>query len=94
MDAGRREALKAGGGASLLTLLVAAGWVTPAQAQADAWNKAAFEAKTLDEALKAFGGGASAQSKDIAFVATPDFRNNRSGHERRRRHRPAFRHRR
>ena len=76
MDARRREALKAGGGVSVLTLLVAAGWVAPALAQADAWNKGAFEAKSLDETLKAFGGGASAQSKDIAFVATPDLAEN------------------
>jgi sulfur-oxidizing protein SoxY len=62
---------------SLLALLAAAGWLKPGEALAqDAWNKAAFEAKTLDEALKAFGGGASAQSKDIAFVSTPDIAEN------------------
>ena len=30
----------------------------------------------MDETMKAFGGGAPAQSKDIAFVATPDIAEN------------------
>ena len=70
----RREVLKTGG--ALLTLLAAAGWLKPGDAQAQAWNKAAFEAKTLDETLKALGGGPPAQSKDIAFVSTPDIAEN------------------
>ena len=41
-----------------------------------AFNKAAFEAKNLDETVKALGGGAPAQSKDIAFVQTPDIAEN------------------
>ncbi len=45
MDARRRKVLKTGGGASLLTLLAAAGWLQPGDAlAADAWNKAGFEA--------------------------------------------------
>ena len=77
MDAGRRKVLKTGGGASLLTLLAAAGWLKPGEAlAADAWNKAAFEAKTLDEAYKAISGAAPAQSKDIVFFATPDIAEN------------------
>ena len=35
----RREALKAGGGVTLLTLVAAAGWLTPQAARAQAWNK-------------------------------------------------------
>ena len=77
MDAGRRDALKAGGGATLLTLLAAAGWLAPGDALAQgAWNQAAFETKTLDETVKALGGSAPAQSKDIAFVSTPDIAEN------------------
>lgn len=78
MNAGRRDVLKAGSGVSLLTLLAAAGWLKPgdAQAQAQAWNKAAFEAKTMEETMKAYGGGAPAQSKDIAFFSTPDIAEN------------------
>jgi len=75
MDTTRRDVLKTGSGASLLALLAAAGWL-PGEAAAQAWNKAAFEAKTLDEALKAVGGAAPAQSKDIAFVSTPDIAEN------------------
>jgi sulfur-oxidizing protein SoxY len=77
MNGQRRNLLKTGGGATLLTLLAAAGWLRSADAQAaDDWNKAAFEAKTMDETVKAFGGGAPAQSKDIVFVSTPDIAEN------------------
>ena len=72
----RRKVLKAGGGVALYALLVAAGWLKPGDAAAQSWNKSAFEAKTLDEALKVFGGGSSAQSKDIVFVSTPDIAEN------------------
>ena len=72
----RREVLKTGGGAALLAALAAAGWLKPGEAAAQAWNKAAFEAKTMDEALKALGGAPPAQSKDIAFVSTPDIAEN------------------
>jgi len=59
-----------------MTLLAAAGWLAPETAAAQAWNKNAFEAKTMDETMKAFGGGAPAQSKDIVFVSTPDIAEN------------------
>jgi sulfur-oxidizing protein SoxY len=72
----RRKVLKSGGALTLYTLLVAAGWIKPGDAAAQAWNKGAFEAKSLDEAMKAFGGSAPAQSKDIAFVSTPDIAEN------------------
>ena len=61
---------------TLLALLSAAGWLKPGDAAAQAWNKGAFEAKSMDETMKAFGGGAPAQSKDIAFVSTPDIAEN------------------
>ena len=76
MDTTRREWLKSGGGVTLFTLLAAAGWLKPEDALAQAWNKSAFEAKTVDEAEKALGIGAPAQSKDIAFVSTPDIAEN------------------
>ena len=72
----RRKVLKAGGGMTLYALLIAAGWLKPGDAAAQAWNKAAFEAHSLDDAMKAFGGSAPAQSKDIAFVSTPDIAEN------------------
>ena len=77
MDMQRRDALKKGGGISMLTLLAAAGWLAPGEAMAQAaWNKAAFDTKTMDETMKALGGSAPAQSKDITFVQTPDIAEN------------------
>ena len=76
MGTTRREWMKSGGGVTLLTLLAAAGWLKPEDALAQAWNKAAFEAKTMDEALKALGAGAPAARKDITFVSTPDIAEN------------------
>jgi sulfur-oxidizing protein SoxY len=77
MDIRRREALKAGGGVTLLTLVAAAGWLQPGDALAADWNKAAFDTKTMDDTMKALGGaGAPAQSKDIAFFSTPDIAEN------------------
>jgi sulfur-oxidizing protein SoxY len=76
MNATRREMLRTGGGVTLLGLLAAAGWLKPGEAAAQAWNKSAFEAKTMDDTMKAFGGGAPVQSKDIAFVSTPDIAEN------------------
>ena len=72
----RREVLKSGGGMTLLALLSAAGWLQPGDAAAQAWNKGAFEAKSMDETMRALGSGAPAQSKDITFVATPDIAEN------------------
>ena len=77
MDIKRRQALKGSGGVTLVALLAAAGWLKPADAAAaDAWNKNAFETKSMDETMKALGGGAPAQSKDITFFSTPDIAEN------------------
>jgi sulfur-oxidizing protein SoxY len=77
MDARRREALRAGSTFTLLTLLAAAGWLRPGEAAAaDAWNKAAFETHSLDETMKALGGGTPVASKDIVFFSTPDIAEN------------------
>ena len=65
----RRRTLKAGGGAGLLALLAAAGFLRPGDALAADWNKAAFEGKTLQEALKALGAAAPANSADIVMRA-------------------------
>ena len=74
MNQNRRHFVKVSG---VLSLMAAAGLITmeQAQAQQQAWNKAAFEAKTLDEAVKALGGAAPAQSADIAITA-PDIAEN------------------
>ena len=76
MNLQRRKALRTGGGVTLLTLVAAAGWLRPEDALAADWNKAAFEANTMDATMKALGGGAPAQSKDITFFQTPDIAEN------------------
>src|SRR6266536_3509195 len=76
MNRKRREVLTTGGGAGLLALLAAAGWVKPETAFAQAWNKAAFETRSLAETMKALGGGEPAQSKDIVFFQTPEIAEN------------------
>jgi len=77
MDTHRRQALKAGSAFSLLTLVAAAGWLDPREAAAaESWNKGAFETHSLDETMKALGGGTPAASKDIAFFSTPDIAEN------------------
>jgi sulfur-oxidizing protein SoxY len=72
----RREALKAGGGMTLVALLAAAGWLAPRDAAAQAWNKGAFDTHSVDETMKVLNGGTPAQSKDIAFFSTPDIAEN------------------
>jgi sulfur-oxidizing protein SoxY len=76
MRTSRREVLKSGAGVTLASLLAAAGWLTPDDALAETWNKSAFDAKTMDDAIKSLGGSAPAQSRDIAFVSTPDIAEN------------------
>ena len=59
--------------ARLAGLLAGAG-LLPAVAQA-AWNQAAFDAKTLADAVKALGGGAPVESKDVTITG-PDIAEN------------------
>ncbi|MET0204846.1 MAG: thiosulfate oxidation carrier protein SoxY [Casimicrobiaceae bacterium] len=76
MNLQRRKALRTGGGMTLLTLVAAAGWLRAEDARAADWNKAAFETNSMDATVKALGGSAPAQSKDIAFFQTPDIAEN------------------
>jgi sulfur-oxidizing protein SoxY len=64
----RRDVLRGGGGLGLLVALSAAGFLVPATASA-AWNKTAFEGKTVADAMKALGAVAPAASGDIQIVA-------------------------
>ena len=72
----RRTFLRSGGSAIVLTALVAAGWLKPGSARAQAWNKAAFDTHDLGEALKALGAVEPAQSTDIVFAQTPEIAEN------------------
>ena len=76
MDEMRRQVIKAGGAWTVLALVAAAGWLKPGSAEAEAWNKAAFETHSLDETMKALGGTSPVPSKDIAFFSTPDIAEN------------------
>jgi sulfur-oxidizing protein SoxY len=74
MNKQRRTVLKTGSGAALLSLLAAAGIITPGFALAD-WNKAAFDAKSMADTLKALGIEQPAESKDVQLTG-PDIAEN------------------
>ncbi len=62
--------------AKVAALLAAVGVLPPlAQAQTGAYNAAAFEAKTMADAIKALGGAAPVASKDVT-VTGPDIAEN------------------
>jgi sulfur-oxidizing protein SoxY len=74
MDQRRRAALKTGAGLGTLGALAAAGLLSPGAALAQDW-KAAFETRSLQDAIKALGGTVAAESKDITITA-PDIAEN------------------
>ncbi len=73
INSGRRTALKSGGSLALIAAAISAG-VLPVSAFAD-WNKAAFDAKNLNDVLKAMGGSTAEKSGDIVITA-PDIAEN------------------
>ena len=74
MNIQRRKVLKTGSGAALLSILAAAGLINPGMALAE-WNKAAFDAKSMADTLKAMGVGSPVDSKDVQ-VTGPDIAEN------------------
>lgn len=62
MQQDRREFFK------LLSLMAAAGLLPAGSARAEDWNKAAFESKKLDDAIKALGGSAPVQSDQVLLI--------------------------
>lgn len=63
--------------ARVAVMLAAAGWlpqVAHAQ-QAGAWNKAAFDAKSMADLMKALGASGPVESKDVTLTA-PDIAEN------------------
>jgi sulfur-oxidizing protein SoxY len=72
----RRTLLRSGAGGLIYTALVAAGWLRPGTAAAQAWNKDAFESHALSDARKALGALEAVQSGDITFVQTPEIAEN------------------
>jgi sulfur-oxidizing protein SoxY len=75
MNDGRRKVLQGTGGAAVLGLAMAAELFKPGRAWAQGWNNAAFEVKTLNEAVKAMGGAPPTESKDI-IITSPDIAEN------------------
>ena len=79
MNTNRREVLKTGGGATVMALAIAAGLLRPEDvfAQAASWNKAAFDTRTLADAVKALGGAPATENKGVQFTSpTPDIAEN------------------
>ncbi|MDP1645106.1 MAG: thiosulfate oxidation carrier protein SoxY [Thiobacillus sp.] len=74
MNALRRNVLKGAAGAGAVAVAVAAGLLKPTQAMA-AWNKGAFEARNVGDAMKGLGVSGPADSKDITIKA-PDIAEN------------------
>lgn len=70
----RREFVQATGLTGALAAIGLLG-TESALAQQSAWNKAAFEAKSLGDVVKALGGTPPAESKDIVITA-PDIAEN------------------
>lgn len=65
----RREFVKTASGAAALGLAASAG-LMPATASAQtAWNKAAFEAKSLADVVKALGGSSATESAEVVLSA-------------------------
>jgi sulfur-oxidizing protein SoxY len=68
--------LQGTGGMAVMSLAMAAGLFRPGSAWAQAgWNKAAFDTKSLADAVKALGGGTPAESKEIT-ITSPDIAEN------------------
>ena len=75
MDQTRRDLFNATGGFTVIALAASVGIFPFASARAEEWNKAAFDTKNLQDTVKAFGGAAATESKDIA-ITSPDIAEN------------------
>lgn len=71
----RRNLLKASSGATVIALAASAGIFKSGNVFAAEWNKAAFDTKNLQETVKAMGGTAATESKDIN-ITSPDIAEN------------------
>jgi len=71
----RRLLLKAGGTGTMLAFAAAVGVLRPRPARAAAWNRQAFEAKSVAGALEALGAANAEPSADIVITA-PDIAEN------------------
>ena len=74
MSMNRREVLKVGGGAAVYSALASMGFFAANPAMA-AWNKAAFETKSIADTLKVLGVSGTANSADVV-ITSPDIAEN------------------
>lgn len=65
----RRKFLKGGVSAALLSPLLGTGLLIPTSVLAADWNKNAFTARNVNDALKAYGSTNAADSRDITINA-------------------------
>ena len=75
MNQFRRTFLKGAGATGTVAVAIAAGLLKPSQVLAAEWNKTAFEAKSVSDALKSMNASSPADSKDIQIKA-PDIAEN------------------
>jgi sulfur-oxidizing protein SoxY len=75
MNSKRRSFLKTAGTAGSVAIAAAAGLIKPTEVLAAEWNKDAFAAKGVADALKAVGAAGAADSKDI-LIKAPDIAEN------------------
>ena len=65
----RREFVRKSSGALALGLAASAGLMPTMASAQTAWNKAAFESKTLADVVKAMGGSSATESKEVTLSA-------------------------
>jgi sulfur-oxidizing protein SoxY len=65
----RRKFLKSSASLALLSPLIGTGLLTPTRVLAAEWNKSAFTARNINDALKAYGSANAAESRDIVINA-------------------------
>ncbi len=75
MNTKRRTFLQGASAAGTVAVAVAAGLLKPSEVLAAEWNKAAFEAKGVPDALKVLNASGPADSQDIVIKA-PDIAEN------------------
>jgi len=65
----RRKLLKGGSATALLAPWIGTGLLLPGRVMAAEWNKTAFTARNIADALKAWGGANAVDSRDIVINA-------------------------
>lgn len=75
MNQSRRKILQGSGGAAVIALAASSVIFKSGHVYAEEWNKAAFDTKSLQDTVKAFGGAAATESKDIS-INSPDIAEN------------------